>query len=110
MNASYDNDDGASNSFNGGEFIVKMRGMPFSATDHDIRDFFDGKSSWAVSSSLLLFTIFIICELGCQISPGGIVICLGQNGSANGEALVQFDDKESADQALERHKKNMGQR
>jgi len=88
MNCSYDNDDGDASGFSGYEFIVKMRGMPFSATDHDIRDFFDG----------------------CSISPGGIVICLGQNGSANGEALVQFDDKESADQALERHKKNMGQR
>jgi hypothetical protein len=43
MNCSYDNDDSAASGFSGDEFIVKMRGMPFSATDHDIRDFFDGE-------------------------------------------------------------------
>jgi len=71
----------------GNEFCVKMRGLPYSATEHDIKDFFQG----------------------CSIGPGGVVICFGPNGPS-GDALVRFDDRESQETAMGFHKKNMGQR
>ena len=51
-----------------------------------------------------------IWALGCNIATGGIVICLGPHGSPNGEALIQFEDKLSAEKGLGKHKNNMGQR
>ena len=40
----------------------------------------------------------------------GVVICLGPSGSPNGEALIQFEDKGSAELGLGKHKEHMGQR
>jgi len=87
QNASYDQG-GQNFGDGGGGHVIKMRGMPFSATEQDIIDFLEG----------------------CAISPGGIVICLGHSGQPNGEALVQFEDKLSVDTGLLKHKQNMGQR
>ena len=55
--------------------------------------------------------LLILCLLvGCGIQKGGIIICLGQNGSPSGDALVRFEDRESQETAMGFHKKNMGQR
>jgi len=71
----------------GNDFCVKMRGLPYSATEHDIKDFFQG----------------------CSIGPGGVVICFGPNGPS-GDALVRFETREDQETAMGFHKKNMGQR
>lgn len=68
--------------------IVRLRGLPFSATEADILEFFKGY------------------ELG----PDGVVIQLNYQGRATGQAFVQLKSTEEATRALEKNRQHIGSR
>ncbi|CAI5479761.1 unnamed protein product [Closterium sp. Yama58-4] len=68
--------------------VVRLRGLPFSATESDIKAFFDG----------------------LDIAPDGIVLQLNYQGRATGQAFVRFADAENATKALERNRQHIGSR
>lgn len=68
--------------------MVRLRGLPFSASESEIEDFFKG------------------LELG----PDGVVICVNFQGRSTGQAYVQFATAEVANKALERNRQHMGSR
>ncbi|OZC05910.1 hypothetical protein X798_07111 [Onchocerca flexuosa] len=65
-------------------FVVRLRGIPFSATVDDVKEFFSG---------LEVADVVIDKELG---------------GRPSGEAFVRFASKQHAEMALERNRNNMG--
>ncbi|KAH3764249.1 epithelial splicing regulatory protein 2 [Pelomyxa schiedti] len=71
------------------ESIVKLRGLPWQATDRDIESFFNG----------------------LHIVKGhGIRIILNQHGRPSGEAYVEFTNELDAEKALARNKQHMAHR
>ena len=62
--------------------VVRMRGLPFSASADDIRAFFKDLT----------------------IKPDGIVLCEGRDGRPNGEAFVEFTKEAYADDAVQFHR------
>uniref|UniRef100_A0A8D8TK63 Heterogeneous nuclear ribonucleoprotein H n=1 Tax=Cacopsylla melanoneura TaxID=428564 RepID=A0A8D8TK63_9HEMI len=68
---------------------VRLRGLPFESKKEDILQFFEG----------------------LEIIPSGITLVEDPyNGKCTGEAYVQFVDKETAEQALQKHKEKIGHR
>ncbi|XP_065653802.1 heterogeneous nuclear ribonucleoprotein F-like [Hydra vulgaris] len=70
------------------EAIVRLRGLPFDCTKHDIAEFFSG----------------------LDISPYGITITMNQDGRASGDAYVEFVTQQDAENALLKHKEKIGHR
>ncbi|GJP73739.1 hypothetical protein CLOP_g4427 [Closterium sp. NIES-67] len=68
--------------------VVRLRGLPFSATEGDITAFFNG----------------------LDIAPDGIVLQLNYQGRATGQAFVRFVDSENATKALDRNRQHIGSR
>lgn len=68
--------------------VVRMRGLPWSANEGDIRAFFEGLS----------------------VEKGGIHITLNREGRPSGEAYVVFETEEDAKSALKRDKEKIGER
>lgn len=68
--------------------VVRMRGLPWSANEGDIRAFFDGLA----------------------IEKGGIHITLNREGRPSGEAYVVFETEGDAKKALKRDKEKIGER
>ncbi|KAI6230095.1 hypothetical protein M3Y99_01100200 [Aphelenchoides fujianensis] len=62
--------------------VVRTRGLPWQASDEDIALFF----------------------AGLNIAPGGIALCLGNEGRRNGESLVCFESNAHRELALRRHR------
>eukprot|EP00667_Euglena_gracilis_P013733 EG_transcript_14181 len=69
----------------GGDFVVRLRGLPFRATEADIVAFFAGLN---VAQSVIVFS----------------------GGRPSGEAYVELRDKLSFDGALQRNRQLMGSR
>lgn len=71
-------------------FVVKLRGLPWSATVEDIVSFFDD----------------------CNIRNGknGVHLTTSREGRPSGEAFVEFEDVEDLDKALERDRDHIGSR
>ncbi|XP_075058598.1 G-rich sequence factor 1 isoform X2 [Mixophyes fleayi] len=67
---------------------VRLRGLPYSCSEQDIVNFFSGLS----------------------IANEGITFVFDQRGRKSGEAFVQFLSQEHAEQALLRHKQEIGSR
>lgn len=67
-------------------FVIRMRGIPFSATQQDIKDFFSPLETTAV-------------EVGMEAS-----------GRPSGEARVKFSSKEQVKEAMKLDRKNLGSR
>uniref|UniRef100_A0A915BJF6 RRM domain-containing protein n=1 Tax=Parascaris univalens TaxID=6257 RepID=A0A915BJF6_PARUN len=67
-------------------YVVRLRGIPFSATVADIKEFFSGLD---------------VADVVIDKEPGG---------RPSGEAFVRLANKQHAEMALERNKKNMGTR
>ncbi|XP_044159445.1 G-rich sequence factor 1 isoform X2 [Bufo gargarizans] len=67
---------------------VRLRGLPYSCSEQDIVNFFSGLS----------------------IADEGITFVFDHRGRKSGEAFVQFISEEHAEQALLRHKKEIGSR
>ncbi|KAM4710520.1 G-rich sequence factor 1 [Discoglossus pictus] len=68
--------------------IVRLRGLPYSCSEQDILNFFSG----------------------LEIADEGITFVLDQRGRKSGEAFVQFLTQEYAEQALLKHKQEIGSR
>ncbi|MFH4975546.1 hypothetical protein AB6A40_002255 [Gnathostoma spinigerum] len=67
-------------------YVVRLRGIPFSATVEDIRAFFSGLD---------------VADVVIDKEPGG---------RPSGEAFVRLSSKQHAEEALERNRNNMGTR
>nr|XP_054773721.1 heterogeneous nuclear ribonucleoprotein H3-like isoform X1 [Lytechinus pictus] len=72
----------------GGENLVKLRGLPFSCSKEEIAEFFSGLT----------------------IQANGITLPTDHDGRKTGEAFVLFASKEIAEKALKKHKSHMGHR
>ena len=72
----------------GEDAVVKLRGLPFSASKLDITDFF----------------------AGLEIESNGILVVTDFEGRPKGEAFVQFTTTAGAERAQEKNKQNMGHR
>ncbi|XP_069482382.1 G-rich sequence factor 1 isoform X2 [Ambystoma mexicanum] len=70
------------------EGVVRLRGLPYSCTEEDIAQFFTGLS----------------------IAEDGITFVLDHRGKKSGDAFVQFMTSEMAEQALLKHRAEMGNR
>lgn len=69
--------------------VLRLRGLPYSATVQDLHMFFQGY----------------------QLAPGGVHIQLGMDGRPNGDAFVEFTTEEQAEQALRtKNKERIGTR
>eukprot|EP00466_Bigelowiella_natans_P004461 jgi/Bigna1/79884/fgenesh1_pg.66_\ len=71
-----------------GDFIVRMRGLPWGSTEEDIKDFFRG----------------------LEIKKEGILIEKDPMGRASGAAYVAFESKDSLLRAVDKHKEHIGRR
>lgn len=65
--------------------VVKVRGLPYKCSNHDIISFFEGM----------------------PIQEGGIVMMLSERGDCNGEGYVQFKDFTGANAALTKDRQNL---
>jgi len=72
----------------GSAVVVKMRGLPYSATDVEIADFFGG----------------------LRITPGGVSIGRDANGRPSGEAHVEFCTESDAQAAMGLNRQRIGSR
>jgi len=72
----------------GGENVVRLRGLPFDSTKDDIEKFFDG----------------------LEVTNNGILLTTDYQGRSSGEAFVQFTTKEYVEKALEKNKECIGHR
>lgn len=70
--------------------VLRMRGLPFKATEADIMAFFE--------------------QSEVHVQEGGVHICKGHDGRVTGEAYVGFDSEEDARRGLQRHRDKMGSR
>ena len=80
--------DSASQSGSGRALVVKCRGLPYSATERDIKDFFSS----------------------CAIERDGIVICMGRDGRPSGDCYVKFRESADFEKALKRDREQMSRR
>ena len=71
-----------------GDVFVRLRGLPFASSEHDIMQFFSQ----------------------AQVTPIGIQILQDPQNRASGEAFVQFASPDEARRSLARHRGYMGQR
>ncbi|XP_063692528.1 epithelial splicing regulatory protein 2-like [Bolinopsis microptera] len=70
------------------ESVVRLRGLPYQASDHEVARFFRG----------------------LNIVRGGVVLCLNPQNRRNGLAYVRFVSQEHRDMALQRHRHHLGNR
>eukprot|EP00960_Hanusia_phi_P023071 681800-Hanusia_phi.AAC.1 len=68
--------------------VVKLRGLPYSITSDEIRNFFGHLT----------------------IADDGITICLSRDGRNNGEAFVEFTEEYLVDEAVKRDRQMIGNR
>lgn len=68
--------------------VVRIRGLPWQCSDHDVGKFFSG----------------------LNIPRGGVSLQLTETGRRSGEALVRFETVEQREMALKRHREPMGNR
>jgi hypothetical protein len=73
------------------EKVARLRGLPFSAGQEELRTFFgNGKD--------------------IEIAKRGIHFLMNHRGASNGEAFVIFNSAESLALALEKHRETIGER
>jgi len=70
--------------------VIKVRGLPWSATDMDLCKFFRD----------------------CEIvgGPRGIYFCQNDRGQPNGEAFIEMETQADIERALEKNRETMGRR
>lgn len=73
-------------------YVIRMRGLPFTATIPDVTQFFAG------------------CELVASPENKAIMFTTTQDGRPTGEAFVEFASEEDQKEALKRHRNKIGSR
>ncbi|XP_041084549.1 G-rich sequence factor 1-like [Polyodon spathula] len=68
--------------------VVRLRGLPFSCTETDVIQFFEG----------------------LDVTANGVTLVTDRRGRNTGVAFVEFSSPETADQALLKHRESMGSR
>ncbi|XP_048116189.1 epithelial splicing regulatory protein 1 isoform X3 [Alosa alosa] len=94
-----------------GHVIVRMRGLPFSATTQQVLQFFSGPQAMDAKGEG-------VCQVkgptsgGCQVAGGtaGILLVRYADGRPTGDAFVLFSTEEQAQLALKKHKQRLGKR
>ncbi|XP_047130922.1 epithelial splicing regulatory protein 1 [Hydra vulgaris] len=76
---------------NGGEVIIRMRGLPFDATVHDVVEFF-GDSPKVLQGK------------------NGVMLISYPDGASTGDAFVLFETEAEGQFALKKHRENIGKR
>lgn len=78
----------------GGQVIIRMRGLPFTATLQQVLEFFSREPN------------------GCQVLDGedGILFVYYPDGRSTGDAFVLFASEDEANKALKKHREIMGTR
>jgi hypothetical protein len=71
-----------------GNIVIKMRGLPYTATESDIAAFFKG----------------------LRVAPGGVTVGRDANGRASGEAHVEFTGEQDAQSAMLLNRQRIGNR
>lgn len=69
-------------------FVLRIRGLPWSATKEEIENFFKG----------------------CNIKPNGIHMTLSREGRPSGEAYVEMVSEEDFKKGLDKNNQHMGHR
>ena len=69
-------------------YVVKCRGLPYSASDKDIREFFSD----------------------CQVLPDGILVCLTHSGRPSGDAFVRLATAEDMQRAVKKDREKIDRR
>jgi hypothetical protein len=69
-------------------YVVKCRGLPYSASDKDIREFFGD----------------------CRILPDGVLICLTHSGRPSGDAFVRLATLEDMQRAVKKDREKIDRR
>ena len=77
----------STNDSNDEPFLIRMHGLPFKATEQEIKDFF-------------------LPETKCK----EVKFSYGRNGSFSGNAIVSFEDEESLQIAMKKDKQHIGSR
>lgn len=72
---------------NDDNFIIKMRGLPYSATEEEVMEFFDNDSS--------LVKVHLITD---------------RNGRPSGQAFAEFNDEDARETAMGKNKEHLGSR
>ncbi len=89
--------------------VVRLRGLPWSATTRDVAEWIrQPPSKAAASADTSLLEDFVRRPL--QILPGGIVFVYNHQGRKTGEVFVQFASPEDASRCLHKHEDRMGHR
>ncbi|EUB58844.1 Heterogeneous nuclear ribonucleoprotein F [Echinococcus granulosus] len=82
--------------------ILRIRGLPYSATADDVIDFFKG--------SIFFFSFLPYVDVTIKGGKRGISFPQGPNGRSNGEAFVELDNENDIERAMAHHKEHMGRR
>ncbi len=90
--------------YNGNNFIVRLRGLPWNSTPNDVQNFLQGR----IRERLILCTMSPSTHLGCKIRQTQFIT--NDQGRATGECFVVLETKEDIDIAKSFDKKMMGTR
>ena len=84
------------------DYYVRLRGLPFSAKEPEIRTFFDGKFPYLLNIWIHVLLLGLVVDDVQLIST--------PDGRPSGEAFVGFSSINDADQAMLRDKNKLGTR
>ncbi|XP_063055242.1 epithelial splicing regulatory protein 1 isoform X2 [Engraulis encrasicolus] len=95
-----------------GHMIVRMRGLPFSATPQQVLQFFSGCQTTDAKDGLCQLKGTTVANGECPVAGGtaGILLVRYADGRPTGDAFVLFASEEHAQLALKKHKQRLGKR